>query len=339
MRKGAYSRVARECVCFPGHRVTGRQLVCDCSPPLAFRDMNILNAFRRNEARQHYRQSGYQVFRSVLPRAHVDALATLVRDVIAPYRGLIQRQNGNMEEHDFFPGTSLIRNSLADAHLPISEAMRPVERALTTLLTSSELATVLQRLDGAEHYNIHQTLLFFAAQTTELHIDSWALDTAPRGFAHTLWIPLQDMDMRAGLPSVVPWPIGKVVTEEELGLSTNCPPGERYGRYQTALAKKVLSDRPEIVTAPVCKGDLIVWSSLTPHLTLPSLPFPAERLSLQVLLRPIHLRWGSFTDQPRHHPTNRHIRMTDHFSYFVHEYISRDYGIAGSLPEPASHLD
>ena len=300
--------------------------------------MKILNAFRRNDARQHYRQFGYHVFRSVLPRAPVDALAALAGDVIAPYRGPIQRQSGKLEVHDYFPGTSLIRNSLADAHLPISEAMRPVELALTALLTSTELAAVLQKLDGAEHYTIHQTLLFLAVQTTELHIDSWVLDTAPHGLAHTLWIPLQNMDMRAGLPGVVPWPLGKAVTEAELGLSPSCPPAERYGRYQAALARKVLADRPETVTVPVCKGDLIVWSSLTPHLTLPSLPFPAKQLALQVNLRPTHLRWGSFLDQPKGHPTNRHIRMTERFSYFVHENISREYQIAGSLPAPASPL-
>jgi hypothetical protein len=299
--------------------------------------MNILKMFGASKERQQYRDRGYFVFRDALPVNQVDALANLAHHHVLPYQGPILRRNAKVEVHDFFERTTLISNAILNAHLPISEAMRPVEAALTALITSPAVSDRLQLLDGpeTEHYNIHQTLLFFAAQTTEPHIDSWGLDTAPRGFAHTVWIPLQDMTFRSGLPSVVPWPQGKVVSEAELGLPAEGSHTERYDRYQQALAAKLLAGRPEAITSPVRRGDFIVWSSLTPHFTLPSLPFPVERLSLQVLLRPLHLRWGHFLDQPSDHPTNRHIRINERFSYFVNEDVSRDHGIAGSLPTPA----
>lgn len=182
--------------------------------------------------------------------------------------------------------------------------MEPLESALTAVVTSPQLVEALHKLDGAEHYNIHQTPLFFAAQTTELHLDSWGLDTAPHGFAHTLWIPLQDMTPDLGLPGVIPWPRGKVVTEADLGLPASGSTAERYEPYHRALSAKLLADSPDVRTALVRRGDAIVWTSLTPHLTLPARAYPCERLSLQVLLRPMDTRWGNFTVQPPDQPAH-----------------------------------
>ena len=287
--------------------------------------------FWENRARRHYRRRGYQVFRGALPINLVDELARSVREQALPHKGPLLRQDGRITPHDFFPGTSLVRNPLANAHLPLCKEMQALEAALTAVVTSPVLADRLRMLDGAEHYNIHQTLLFFAAQSTELHVDSWALDTAPHGYAHTVWVPLQDLGPRSGLPSVIPWPVGRVVTEADLGLPGTGSAAERYERYHQALSAKLMADSPEMVTAAVRRGDCIVWSSLTPHLTLPAFAFPVERLSLQILLRPINARWGSFVEQPQDHPTNRHLRVTERFSYFVNERISHQFGIAGSL--------
>lgn len=292
----------------------------------------LLRYVLQGRANGQYQKRGFHVFRKALPFAEVQTLADLARDLIS-YPNEILRQNGELEANEFFPGTQIVRNPVLNAHLPISEAMKPIYAALGAVITSPALAAGLRDLDGAEHYTIHQTLLFFAAQTTSLHLDSWALDTAPRGFAHTLWIPLQDMNFKSGLPCVIPWSQGKVVTEAELGCTGEGPFGERYDHYQRALSDKLFGDSPEVVLSLVRKGDFIVWSSLTPHFSLPSQPFPTERLSLQVLLRPAHHRWGNFIDQPPDHPTKRVIRMTDRFSYFISEDICRDYGIAGDPPD------
>ena len=64
---------------------------------------------------------------------------------------------------DFDSGTTLIRDTLANAHLLVSEPMERLELALTAVVTSSQLAEALRMLDGADHDNIDQTLLFFAA--------------------------------------------------------------------------------------------------------------------------------------------------------------------------------
>jgi hypothetical protein len=282
--------------------------------------------------RSQYRRRGFHVFRDVLPVAQVDELATLARGMMPAYPGECLRHSGRAETNDFFPGTSLIRNSPLDLHLPLSSDLRPLSAALQALCTSPALADRLRQLDGARHYHITESLLFFAAQTTTLHLDSWGLDTVPHGGAHTLWIPLQDLDVRSGVPAVIPWPVGKVITEAELGLSSARPQGERYRAYHCALAARLLERGPEVATALARRGDLMVWSSLTPHFTLPAQPFPAERLSLQVRVRPAHLKWGSFTVQPDDHPTTRVMPATDRFSYFIHEDTHRQFGIGEILP-------
>jgi hypothetical protein len=65
------------------------------------------------------------------------------------------------------------------------------------------------------------------------------------------------------------------------------------------------------------KGDFMVWSSLTPHLSLPSRPRYARRLSLQVLIRPTHLRWGNFAVQPAKWTPDNAEKASDRFSFIV----------------------
>jgi len=293
--------------------------------------MGIIERLKGTTPRQRYQRSGFYVFRSVFPVGEVDKLAALARTTMPTYEGAHHRQSGHAEVNDFFPGTKLIRNPPFNLHLPLSSDLRPLSEAIGALITSSALADRLSELDGAERYHINQTLLFFAVQTTGLHIDSWALDTVPHGGAHTLWIPLQDIDFRSGVPAVIPWPVGKVVTEAQLGLPSEGANHERYERYHQALSAKLLKEGPRIVSALVRRGDAMIWSSLTPHFTMPSASFPAERLSLQVLLRPAHLKWGNFLVQPADHPNTRVLAATDRFSYFVSEDINRNFGIGELL--------
>jgi ectoine hydroxylase-related dioxygenase (phytanoyl-CoA dioxygenase family) len=275
---------------------------------------------------KHYQDRGYQVFRGALPLKLVDAVAELARKFI-DYGGNAIRQNGSFASHDFFPGTKLIRNSPANMHLPLPDEQAMLSAALRELVSSQALAACLRKLDGAKHYNVHQSLLFYVGQTTEMHIDSWSVDTAPHGFSHTLWIPLQDIDPNSGSIAVVPWPQGKVITEKELGLPETGTHRERHDRYHSALKEKILSERPEVIATFLRRGDFVAWTSLTPHLSLISNPFPRERLSLQVLVVPAHHRRGTFVDQPAEWFADRTIRINDDFSFYVPENITETFGI------------
>jgi Phytanoyl-CoA dioxygenase (PhyH) len=279
--------------------------------------------------KSQYDERGYQVFRAAFSPDDVGALADMAYDLVTPYRGKILRQNGKLEFNEFLPQaayqhwgtdhgtyTVLIANPLLNGHMSLPEGLEPISAAVRALITSPALYSRLTQLDGADHYTIHQTILFIAASTTNIHLDSWTLDTAPHGSAHTVWIPLQDMDYESGVPCVMPWPRNKVVTESELGLTAaDLPFGERYERYHQAFSKRLLASGPDVATSFMRKGDFVVWSSLTPHCTLPSRPRYIKRLSLQVLLRPTHLPWGNFVVQPKELEHHDAERVNERFSF------------------------
>jgi hypothetical protein len=126
------------------------------------------------------------------------------------------------------------------------------------------------------------------------------------------------MDYLSGLPALVPWPVGKLVTEADLGL----PDGdfsfrERHDRYCVALSERLSSTSADVRTLFMRKGDIMVWSSLTPHFSLPSSPFPRKRLSVQMLIRPTHHRWGNFVIQPPQATPDRAERISERFSFIV----------------------
>src|SRR5262245_19152991 len=276
----------------------------------------FLNA---SAARQQYRARGYHLFRRAFAADEIGAIADMIRRLVPLHTGELRRQDGAFAANQFFPGTTLVSNNLLHPHLSLPGELAPLSAALRALITSSALGERLRSLDGERHYTIHQSLLFFAAQTTELHLDSWSVDTSPLGHSHTVWIPLQDLDHRSGIPCVVPWPAGKVVTEQDLGLAREdtMSRDDRYERYHQALRAKLMGGSPEIATSLMRKGDFMVWSSLTPHLTLPAQSFPSERLSLQVLIRPADQRWGDFLEQPYDRTSLQLVKVSPYFSIRV----------------------
>lgn len=269
---------------------------------------------------RHYEDRGYQVFRGAFPAEEIGAIADLARRLIPPYRGEIRRQNGRVEINEFYAGRALVKNALANGHLSLPVGLEPLSAALRALVTAPVLAERLGEIDRAEHYTIHQTILFMVSPETDLHIDSWTMDTAPHGYAHTVWIPLQDLDYTSGVPCVIPWPRGKLVSEADLGFGppeADMPFIERYHRYNLALSQRLLESSPDVVTSFMRKGDFIVWSSLTPHCTTPSRPEPTERLALQVIIRPTNHRWGTLVTQPAVWTPDRAERVSDRFSFLL----------------------
>jgi hypothetical protein len=126
------------------------------------------------------------------------------------------------------------------------------------------------------------------------------------------------MDYLSGVPGIIPWPVGKFVTEAELGL----PAGDltfrqRHDRRCDALAKNLLNEGTAIYTSFMRRGDFLAWASLTPHFSLPSSPFPRRRLSLQVLIRPTHHRWGTFDNQPEKWFSDPAEQVSDRFAFVI----------------------
>lgn len=266
-----------------------------------------------------YRRRGFKHLRGVLPTGLVDELAASIDRSIPPYGGEIQRQDGRYETNRFFPSSTLVRNAILNAHEALPEPLAPIRNGMRALLTCAEMYRSLHAIDGADHYTVHQSIIFMAAQKTTPHLDSWSLDTAPHGYAHTIWVPLEDLDYLAGVPAVVAWPIGKLVPEADLGIdASQLSFRERHDRYCVALTQKLSSEGTDFYTSFMRRGDLLIWGSLTPHFSLPSFPEVRRRLSLQVLIRPTHHRWGTYATQPPEWEPTRSEEVSQHFAFCLH---------------------
>jgi ectoine hydroxylase-related dioxygenase (phytanoyl-CoA dioxygenase family) len=170
--------------------------------------------------------------------------------------------------------------------------------AIETLLLTEAFADLLTTIDGAGNYTVRQTIIFFMPPGTHLHVDGWGFDTQPRGFAHTLWIPLEPITRDNGPVAIVPWPRGKVVSPAELGVEepSEPPDGSRrpHKAYHAALEAHLREHAPDAVVPDLDPGDLVAFASTTPHRTL---PFQSpSRWAMQILVRPSNLRWGSWPE-------------------------------------------
>ena len=276
--------------------------------------MNALRQILAPESR-HYRRRGYQVFRKAFPSNQISAIADMARRLIPAYTGKLRRQDGNFAANEFFPGTQLVRNSPLHPNLPLPGDLEPLSSALHALVTSPALAERLALLDGAEPlYHPSDAPVFRRPDNRSSSRQLVGRYGAPRPCAH-------DLDTAPG-----PRP--------SIGRAERHSVAERQGRHRgrtrparSRHARRTLCPLPSGASRPGCRasspeavlpllrmGDFIVWASLTPHFTLPAQSFPAERLSLQVLIRPADNRWGDFLDQPYDRTSVELQRVTDRFS-------------------------
>lgn len=236
-----------------------------------------------------YERYGYAIFRGAIEQGKIDALcAALDSEVIASNGAFLRHKSLNREPNIFLDGSRIPVDGLLNPHAQ-PESPRTAA-AIESLLLTDRIADLLTTIDGAQNYTVHQTIVFFMPPGTGLHLDGWSFDTEPRGFGHTLWIPLEPVTLRNGPLAIVPWPRGKVVAPSALGIETAS--AQSYERYHAALSGHLRRHAPDCVVPQLDPGDLVAFASTTPHGTLP-FDQPSRR-AMQVITRPSNLRWGSW---------------------------------------------
>src|SRR5262249_60843407 len=212
--------------------------------------------------------------------------AALEAEVIASDLAFLRHKSVKREPHIFLPGTRIPNDGLLNPHAQ-PETGRTAA-AIESLLLTEAFADLLTSIDGAGNYAAHQTIIFFMPPGTHLHVDGWGFDTEPRGFAHTVWIPLEPVTHYNGPVAIVPWPRGKVVSPAELGVEepSEPPDGSRrpHQAYHAALEDYLREHAPDAVVPDLDPGDVVAFASTTPHATVPfRSPSPS---AMQVLLPP-----------------------------------------------------
>lgn len=245
--------------------------------------------------REFYDRNGYFVFRQALSPQSIERLhAYMEREIYPSSEPLLRHPRVTLEPNAYREardGTRFVANGLYNPHLETRSAA--LGDILLNLICTDATADCLHILDGDPRHTLHQIIMFFTSPGTEPHADGWAIDTMNPGDLCTLWIPLQQITLYNNPICIYPWPRGKLMTPDFLGIENfaSYPSSEAYGVYHDALCAYL--DRKEMsVTVPLLQpGDLVVFSSTTPHATMPAAGDVIRR-ALQVMVRPSSARWG-----------------------------------------------
>lgn len=255
-----------------------------------------------------YQRQGFFVFRNVLDREAIGRLLETVEDeVIRSDREFRRHPRSDLQANRYVEepssGRRIVANPLLDPHRH-SETPRVAE-AIRRLICTHQVADLLHSVDAAEQHTIHQTIIFFTSPATDMHMDGWGLDSQPFGYSHTMWLPLEPVTLLNGPLALVPWPLGRFVSPQELGMGGNFLQGdddgarEDYHQYHERLDRFIRLYHPVTVVPQLEPGDIVLFSSLTPHRTLPSNSRYVARMAMQIMLRDSSRAWGSWPQQLR----------------------------------------
>jgi ectoine hydroxylase-related dioxygenase (phytanoyl-CoA dioxygenase family) len=259
----------------------------------------VARPYSRSESgkglRALYHVQGYAVFRGLVPHAAIATLHdALQRDVYPSTQSFLRHPSIRREPNENYEspdGVRVIKNALLNAHL--QSGVGNVADALLKLICRRELADQLRAIDGDDQHIIWQTILFFVSPRTNLHVDGWGSDTVPSGGQYTVWIPLEAITFDNGPVGVFAWPPGKGLTADEAGLTTGVADvGQAYSTYQDAVRRAVRERRLDCVVPLLDVGDVLIFSSATPHVSIPPSLNGLTRMALQVLVMPASTRCG-----------------------------------------------
>ena len=245
--------------------------------------------------REFYDRNGYYVFRNALSRDAIKAVHDcLERDVYPNTAPLLRHPAITKATHTYrqaLDGSKFVANALYNPHLE-AETER-LGKAIVDLVCCDETGILLEAIDGEPQHTMHQAILFFVSPGTDAHIDGWALDTVPPGNFATMWVSLETISLRNGPVGVFPWKRGQLLTPEMLGVDLAGKDNRTaYFTYTDALVRSIKERGISCVVPQLEPGDFIVFSSLTPHATMPPMNEHMRRMALQILVRPTQSRWG-----------------------------------------------
>jgi ectoine hydroxylase-related dioxygenase (phytanoyl-CoA dioxygenase family) len=253
----------------------------------------LSRAWRRRSS--EFEERGFCVLRNILPNAAVSNVHAAIRDeIFTCEKALLRHPSGQREQNvwaERLDGTRFVANSLMNPHL--QKDCRRTGSAIIDLLGGEALADRLSAIDGNHSYLLWQTILFFRSPGTGIHVDGWGTDTVPSGGQFTLWIPLEDVSPENGPIGVFPWRPAAGVSLAAAGLA-DCAEESRavFETYQGEITRQVLDRRLDCIVPIVRARDVIVFSSVTPHVSMPPRHDRMSRFAIQAIVVPAAAELG-----------------------------------------------
>jgi phytanoyl-CoA hydroxylase len=222
--------------------------------------------------REYFQREGYIVVRNALPHAVcAEAVDGFLKEVHLDNRALFLRHASARYEPHVYTEAGHMRYPIMNLQDIPGRRYPQFKAAGLALLTDPALQRALHTLLGEPARLVH-SMYFDGNHATWAHRDSRYIDPALPIAAIGAWIAAEDIDPGAGRFFVLP------------GSHLRPVPGERVhdpngARYKAAMAEFV-AHGPLPHVAPVLKqGDLLLWSSLTIHGSLPTTAPASSRRS------------------------------------------------------------
>ena len=117
------------------------------------------------------------------------------------------------------------------------------------ILQSDRILSWLSLLGDYDKFNMHGNMFFDKSTATADHLDTWYIDTNPRGSLIAIWVALEDIDGDGGAFVVYPKTHLKEKTNEWTDLNH-----EEYLIWSNKFAEK--NEKKELL---INKGDVVFW--------------------------------------------------------------------------------
>lgn len=248
-----------------------------------------------------YAENGYAIFSDLIPHVTIDRLLQRVEAELVPFRGTLPRHYGSQARNKLSEN-GLILNSVRNPHLIRRNRLPGFVDALRAIIFHPNLAGALETLNGDAVHVLAQTMLFSVCPETSVHIDSFGLETWPKGHAYTCWIALEDIRPEAGPPFVYPRQTDALVMEfprsHPVWRDRN-PSAAAENVFRAALGPRLAARNATRYTPDLKKGDAIVWSTLTPHGSNPAAAPDISRKAIQALYWPAGMEYGTYIEKRR----------------------------------------
>jgi len=203
-----------------------------------------------------FASEGFVVIRQAVPSALIDAVLHAQRGsrlnplLIFRGQGVVGYERAKWNQHG-----QMVR-SIQNPHL-LGFAPR-LSASIRRLVFSDAIAKALADCTDVSQWVNWQTMLFDRSVGTDVHLDTWFLDTQPRGHLIGAWIALEEIRPESGPFIVYPRSHNLLVDTEMNGLVDL---SARKDQLHDVIRRHQLTPKQLLLG----KGDLVLWNSLVAH--------------------------------------------------------------------------
>ncbi len=234
---------------------------------------------RPQEFRTWFEREGYILMRGAIPPRLCQAAVEAFRaDVLGDRLGFFERHvSGKFERHQY-TSAGYMKYPIMNLQDLSNRRHAAFRRASLTVLTHPAIQRAMTVLTGEAARCVH-TMYFDGNQTTWAHRDGHYIDSGQDGQMIGVWVAAEDIHPDAGRFFVLPRSHRMRVPGEE------CDPNS--AAYKARMADFVRNGPLDCVAPLLRQGDLLLWTSMVIHGSLPTLDERWSRRSLTAHYVPV----------------------------------------------------